>query len=294
MSVPIPTHQRVSWWKTRRGRTTIAHAFTLALAVAGGAIIMIPFFWMLSTALKEQSAVYLYPPQWIPRPPRFRNFYEALTLVPFATYAMNTFIVVGLVLLGTLLSCSFAAYGFARLRAPGRDLIFMALLATMMLPGAVTLVPLYLLFNELGWINTFLPLTVPAFFGNAFNIFLLRQFYITIPKELEESARIDGANSYQIWWHIMLPLSKAVLATVAVFTFVATYNDFFNPLIYLTDDSKRTIAVALSYFQGSPRMGPQRHLLMAAVTASIIPPLVLFFAAQRYFVRGIVMTGIKG
>jgi len=214
--------------------------------------------------------------------------------VPFATYAKNSFIIVTLVVLGTLLSCSFSAYGFARLRAPGRNLIFMILLATLMLPSAVTLVPTYLLFNELGWINTFLPLVVPSFFGNAFFIFLLRQFYLTIPRELEEAATIDGANSFRIWWHIMLPLSKPVLATVAVFSFIGTYNDFFGPLIYLTDDSKRTIAVALSYFQGSPRMGPQRHLLMAAVTASILPSLALFLAAQRYFVRGIVMTGIKG
>jgi multiple sugar transport system permease protein len=272
----------------------ISNGIVFAIALAGSAIIMIPFFWMLSTALKKQSELYLAPPKWIPIPPQFHNFRDALTLVPFGTYAMNSFIIVSMVMLGTLLSCSFAAYGFARLRAPGRDIIFMFLLATMMLPGAVTLVPTYLLFNKLGWINSFLPLIVPSFFGNAFFIFLLRQFYITIPRELEEAARIDGASSYRIWWHIMLPLSQPVLATVAVFTFVGTYNDFFGPLIYLTDDSKRTIAVALSYFQGSPRMGPQRHLLMAAVTASILPSLLLFVAAQRYFVRGIVMTGIKG
>lgn len=139
-----------------------------------------------------------------------------------------------------------------------------------------------------------LPLIVPAFFGNAFFIFLLRQFYVTIPRELEEAATIDGANPYRIWWHIMLPLSKPALATVAVFTFVTTYNDFFTPLIYLTDESKQTIAVALSYFQGSPRVGPQMHLLMAAVALSIIPPLVLFLFTQRYFVRGIATSGIKG
>jgi len=150
------------------------------------------------------------------------------------------------------------------------------------------------LFNALGWVGSFLPLIVPAYFGSAFFIFLLRQFYLTIPRELEEAATIDGANVYQIWWSIMMPLSYPVLATVVVFTFVGTYNDFFTPLIYLTDESKRTIAVALSYFQGSPRIGPQMHLLMAAVTISIIPPLVLFILAQRYFVRGIVMTGIKG
>ena len=294
MSAQSVSSQRLPYWRTRRGQAAISNGLAFAIAVAGSAVIMIPFFWMLSTALKKPGELYLHPPVWVPIPPQFNNFYDALTLVPFGTYAMNSFIVVATVMIGTLLSCSFAAYGFARLRAPGRDVIFMILLATMMLPGAVTLVPTYLLFNKLGWINSFLPLTVPAFFGNAFFIFLLRQFYITIPRELEEAARIDGASSYRIWWHIMLPLSQPVLATVAVFSFVGTYNDFFGPLIYLTDDSKRTIAVALSYFQGSPRMGPQRHLLMAAVTASILPSLLLFVAAQRYFVRGIVMTGIKG
>lgn len=294
MSTRPVTNQRLPYWRTRQGQTRLSNGIAFAIAVAGSGIIMIPFFWMLSTALKKPSELYLYPPKWIPIPPQFQNFRDALTLVPFATYAMNSLIIVSMVMVGTLLSCSFAAYGFARLRAPGRDVIFMVLLATMMLPGAVTLVPTYLLFNQLGWINSFLPLIVPSFFGNAFFIFLLRQFYITIPRELEEAARIDGASSYRIWWHIMLPLSQPVLATVAVFTFVGTYNDFFGPLIYLTDDSKRTIAVALSYFQGSPRMGPQRHLLMAAVTASILPSLLLFVAAQRYFVRGIVMTGIKG
>jgi multiple sugar transport system permease protein/sn-glycerol 3-phosphate transport system permease protein len=197
-------------------------------------------------------------------------------------------------MLGTMLSCSFAAYGFARLRAPGRDLIFMLVLATLMLPGAVTLVPTYLMFNAIGWINTFLPLIVPAYFGSAFFIFMLRQFYLTIPIELEEAARIDGAGVYRIWWSIIVPLSRPVLATVAVFTFVGTYNDFFNPLIYLSRDEQRTIAVALSYFSGSPRIGPQMHLMMAAVAASIVPPMLLFLGAQRYFVRGIVLSGIKG
>ncbi len=294
MSVYPTSRTRKAEWRSSRGQKTITNTIYFIIAALGSAVVMIPFLWMLSTAFKKPEDIYLDPPKWIPIPPQFRNFSDALTLVPFATYAKNSFIIVTLVVLGTLLSCSFSAYGFARLRAPGRNLIFMILLATLMLPSAVTLVPTYLLFNELGWINTFLPLVVPSFFGNSFFIFLLRQFYLTIPRELEEAATIDGANSFRIWWHIMLPLSKPVLATVAVFSFIGTYNDFFGPLIYLTDDSKRTIAVALSYFQGSPRMGPQRHLLMAAVTASILPSLALFLAAQRYFVRGIVMTGIKG
>jgi ABC-type glycerol-3-phosphate transport system permease component len=160
------------------------------------------------------------------------------------------------------------------------------------LPTTVTLVPTYIMFNYLGWINSLRPLIVPAFFGAPFFIFLLRQFYLTIPRELEDAARIDGAGPFRIWWSIMLPLSKPALATVGVFTFVAAYNDFFGPLIYLTDESKWTIAVALSYFQGSPRIGPQMHLLMAATTMAAIPSILVFLFAQRYFVRGIVLSGI--
>ncbi len=283
-----------TFWSTRRGQNLRANALTVIILTLGAVVIMVPFYWMLSTALKQPSDIYLLPPQWIPAPPRPSNFTEALTLVPFHRYAWNTAVVVALVLMGTLLSCSFSAYGFARLRAPGRDLIFLALLATLMLPATVTLVPTYIAFNKLGWINSFRPLIVPAFFGSPFFIFLLRQFYMTLPSELEESARIDGASSYRIWWSLILPLSKPVLATVAVFTFVATYNDFFGPLIYLTDDSKWTIAVALSYFQGSPRVGPQMHLLMAVTAVATLPSLLVFLLAQRYFVRGIVMSGIKG
>ena len=288
------TPRTLPFWRTRKGQKATTSLLVLATLLAGGSVVMLPFFWMLSTALKRAEEVYLSPPVWVPYPPQFVNFWTALTRVPFHIYAANTFVIVVLVLIGSLLSASFTAYGFARLRAPGKDLIFMLLLATMMLPGAVTLVPTYLMFNALGWVNTFLPLIVPSFFGNAFFIFLLRQFYMSLPRELEEAATIDGANVYRIWWHIILPLSKPVLATVAVFSFVGTYNDFFTPLIYLADEDKRTIAVALSYFQGSPRIGPQMHLMMAAVTVSMLPPLLLFLAAQRYFVRGIVMSGIKG
>jgi multiple sugar transport system permease protein len=286
--------QSLPFWRTRKGQDSIVTAAIYAVLIGGACVVLLPFFWMLSTALKRPEEVYLSPPIWIPTPPQFENFWTALTRVPFHIYAMNTTIIVAAVMIGTLLSCSFAAYGFARLKAPGKDTIFMLVLATLMLPGAVTLVPTYLLFNRIGWVGTFLPLIVPAYFGSAFFIFLLRQFYMTIPAELEEAAKIDGASVYRIWWSIMLPLSQPVLATVAVFTFVGTYNDFFTPLIYLSRDEQRTIAVALSYFSGSPRIGPQMHLMMAAVTVSIIPPLLLYTAAQRYFVRGIVMSGIKG
>ncbi|MCE2851413.1 MAG: carbohydrate ABC transporter permease [Roseiflexaceae bacterium] len=279
---------------SRSRNDLIASILTVIVLTMGAIVIMIPFFWMITTSLKRAGDVYISPPQWIPAEPQFVNYMTAITRLNFGVHASNTFMIVVLVMIGTLFSASFAAYGFARLNAPGRDFIFMILLGTLMLPWAVTMVPTYLMFNAMGWVNTFLPLIVPAFFGNAFYVFLMRQFYITIPRELEESAMIDGATIYQIWWYIMLPLSGPVLATIAVFTFVATYNDFFTPLIYLNDESKRTIAVALTYFQGSPRIGPQMHLLMAAVSMSIVPPIILFILAQRYFVRGIAMTGIKG
>lgn len=275
-------------------RSVRIKVISFLILLVGAAIIMVPFFWMITTALKKPSDVYLYPPVWIPIPPQFSNVKEAMTLVPFWRFALNSGIIVSMVMLGTLLSCSFSAYGFARLRAPGRDFIFLLILATMMLPSAVTLVPTYIAFNKLGWINSFKPLIVPAFFGNPFFLFMLRQFYLSIPKELEESARIDGASSYRIWWSIMLPLTKPALATVAVFTFFGTYNDFLGPLIYLSDQSKQTIAVALSYFNGSPDVGPQMHLLMAMTLVASIPSLLVFIFAQRYFVQSIVTTGLKG
>lgn len=273
------------------GRKLVRYVLSYGVLGLGGLVILMPFLWMLSTALKKPHEVYQFPPVWFTTP-QWGNFAEALRLVPFYQYAANTAIVVSLVVVGTLLSCSFTAYGFARLRAPGRDAIFMVLLATIMLPTTVTLVPTYIMFNHLGWINSLRPLIVPAFFGTPFFIFLLRQFYLTIPRELEDAARIDGAGYLRIWWSIMLPLSKPALATVGVFTFVAAYNDFFGPLIYLTDESKWTIAVALSYFQGSPRIGPQMHLLMSATALAAIPSILVFVLAQRYFVRGIVLSGI--
>lgn len=271
-----------------------AKVITLIILSLGAVVVMVPFFWMVSTAVKAQGNLYLYPPQWIPSPLQWSNFQEVWDAVPFATFTKNTAIIVTLVMIGTLLSCSFSAYGFARLRAPGRDLIFMIVLATLMLPSAVTLVPTYIAFNKLGWINSILPLVVPSFFGAPFYIFLLRQFYLSIPKEIEESGRIDGASAFRIWWDLMLPLTKPALATVAVFTFFATYNDFFGPLIYLNSESKQTIAVGLSYFTGSRNVGPQMHLLMAMTLMATIPSLIVFIFAQRYFVQSIVTTGIKG
>lgn len=264
------------------------------LLFAGALLILIPFVWMISTSLKRKTDVYIFPPEWIPSPIQWHNYVDAFTIFPFHIYTLNSLTIVIFVLLGTLLSCSFSSYGFSRLNAPGRNFIFMVLLATMMLPGAVTMVPIYILFNKIGWIDTFKPLIVPSWFGSAFYIFLLRQFYMSIPRELEDSARIDGCSAYGIWLRIMLPLTKPVMATVAVFTFMGTWNDFMGPLIYLTSEEKRTIALGLSYFQGSARSSPELHLLMAATLYAITPCLVLFFLCQKIFVKGLVFTGIKG
>jgi ABC-type glycerol-3-phosphate transport system permease component len=285
---------RAGLWLSRRRARLAAQTVSYLLLSAGAILILIPFFWMLSTSLKEKVDVYKFPPEWIPSPPQWQNYPEALTTFPFPLYTFNTAVIVFFVLIGTLLSCSLASFGFSRLYAPGRDFIFLLLLATMMLPYAVTMVPLYIMFNNLGWTNTFLPLIVPAWFGSAFYIFLMRQFFMGIPRELEESARIDGCNTFMIWLRILVPLSRPVMVTVGVFTFMATWNDFMTPLIYLTDENKRTLALGLSYFQGSARSTPELHLLMAATIYAVMPCLVLYFTCQRIFVKGMVFTGVKG
>ncbi len=267
-------------------------AVRITVLTLGAFAVLTPVFWTILTSLKTAQQTLAIPPVWI-FPPQWSNYAEVLKIVPFQNYALNTAIVVTGVVVGTLLSCSFTAYGFARLRAPGRNAIFGVLMATMMLPSTVTLVPTYIVFNKIGWLNTFLPLIVPAFFGGAFFIFMFRQFYMSIPKELEEAARIDGASYFRIWWSIFLPLSMPVIATVMVFTFVGTYNDFFGPLIYLTDSSKWTISVALSTFGGSPRIGPQMHILTAATMIAAAPSIVVFLLAQRYYVNGISVAGVN-
>jgi len=278
----------------RKRARILGNILAYALLVAGGAMIMLPFFWMVSTSLKKQWDVYIFPPVWIPNPPQWQNYVQALSVYPFHLYLFNTLRITVLTVFGATLSSALAAYGFARLRAPGKDLIFMALLGTMMLPYAVTMVPIFMLFNALGWVNSFKPLIVRAFFGNVFYIFLLRHCCRTIPRELEHAARIDGCGSFMIFWRIILPLSVPALATVAIFEFMNAWNDFLGPLIYLADESKRTVALALAFYQGSARIGPQMHLMMAVAFVVLVPELVLSFLAQRLFIQGIVFTGVKG
>ncbi|GAB4560892.1 MAG: carbohydrate ABC transporter permease [Anaerolineae bacterium] len=286
----VPSALRLTPRMLRR-RGAIRRTIASALLLAGAIIYLVPFLWMLSSSLKPEYQIFAMPPQWIPRPPRWDNYIAALTYVPFGRFTVNTSIISALTIIGHLLSCSVIAYGFARLRAPGRDQLFILVLATMMLPYPVTMVPLYILFKMLGWVNTFLPLTVPAFFGSPFFIFLLRQFFMSIPTDLEDAARIDGANTAQIIWHIMLPLSIPALATVAIFTFQNTWNDFLPPLIYLHKQSLYTVALGLSFFRSTYTVN--WAYLMAASLATMVPVILVFFAAQRLFIEGITLTGVK-
>lgn len=263
-----------------------------ALLALGTVVFMLPFYWMVISSLKPSYAVLKIPPDWLPIPPRWENFPEALTYVPFGRYALNTLFVTAFSVIGTLFSSTLVAYGFARLRAPGKNFLFLLLLATMMLPYPVTMVPVFVIFSKLGWVNTFLPLILPTFLGVPFYIFLLRQFFMTIPRELEDAARIDGANTLQIIWHVIVPLSKPALAAVAIFTFQATWNDFLAPLIYLNDQSRYTISLGLSFFRSTYQVN--WAYLMAASLVTMLPIIVVFFLAQRVFIQGITLTGIKG
>ena len=255
-------------------------------------LFLLPLFWMLSSSLKPEWQVLANPPVWFPNPPRWANYREALTYLPFGRYALNTLIISLGTIVGHLLSCTIVAYGFARLRAPGKGFFFALLLSTLMLPYPVTMVPLFALFSRLGWIDTFLPLIVPAFFGNTFYIFLLRQFFLTLPLDLEDAARIDGANTLQVLRHVILPISTPALATVVIFTFQASWNDFLQPLIFLQDQSRYTLTLGLNFFRGSFQVN--WAYLMAASLVVVLPVVIVFFLAQRLFIQGIAMTGIKG
>lgn len=260
---------------------------------AGGLLMMVPFLWMVSTSLKIESQIWLFPPQWIPNPVRWQNYTEALTILPFGRYALNTLLITVLTTTGVVLTSSLCAYGFARMQFPGRDTIFMIVLSAIMVPYAVLLIPHYVIFRSLGWIDTYLPLWVPVWFGGgAFNIFLLRQFFRTIPSELSDAARIDGASELGIYWRIIMPLAGPALATVAIFTALNTWNDFLGPLVYISSQDKFTLSLGLAQFRGL--YATQWQYLMAASTVVVIPTLLLFLAAQRYFIQGVVLTGMKG
>ena len=285
-STPV---KRAGFWQ----RDGLWRIFIWVVLVLGAAAMALPFVWLVSSSLKLENQIFQFPPQWIPNPVRFQNYVEALTYKPFNVYLMNTMIIVALNMLAIIGTASLCAYGFARIKFPGRDFWFTLVLATMMVPYFVLMIPQFVIFSRLGWIDTFLPLTVPFFFGGgAFNIFLLRQFFRTLPNELSDAARIDGCNEFGIYWRIIMPLAKPALATVAIFTFLAGWNDYIGPLLYLSSPENFTVAIGLATFRSVMRT--RWDLLMAASTAMILPVVLLFFFAQRYFIQGIVMSGIKG
>ena len=251
-----------------------------------------PLYWTIVTALKRDEEIFLFPPTWLPAIPQWGNFLAATQYIPFWRYMANTALVSGLTVVGTVVSCSLIAYGFSHINWRGRDTVFLGYLATLMLPTQVTMIPLYIVFRRFGMVGTYLPLILPAFFGNALYVFLLRQFLLTIPAELSDAARIDGSSLLGIFLRIMLPLLKPALATVALFAFVATYRDFLGPLIYLTNQEQWTISLGLKMFQNM--YGAQWQLMMAASTLTMLPTIALFLMAQRTFIEGIALTGIKG
>jgi len=254
----------------------------------------LPLLWMFVTALKDDPDVFRLPPVWIPRPIRWQNFAEALTIIPFGMHLLNTLKIAVPVVIGTVLSCSLVAYGFARIDFPGRTFLFFVCLATMMLPFQVRMIPLYIRFSVMGWLNSYRPLIVPAFFGGAYPIFLLRQFFMTIPQELSDAARIDGCSELMIFWRIVLPLAKPSLAVVGLFTFMGSWDNYLGPLIYLNDAKLYPLSVALRGFQSEFWEEHLWQYMMAASATTIAPVIVIFYVAQRTLVEGITVTGIKG
>jgi ABC-type glycerol-3-phosphate transport system permease component len=283
-----------AWHRNRRVRTAVWKATVYLIVATGAVIVAFPFFWQVTTSLKSPSQVFAWPPEWIPWPLHPENYAEVAAVVPLWLYIKNSLTIVACVIVGTEISCAMAAYAFARLRFPGRDVIFLVLISSLIIPATATTVPQFVFFQKIGWYNTFYPLIVPSFFGNAFFIFLLRQFFLSISLELEAAARIDGCSFFASFWRIILPLSKPALAAVAVFTFIWTWNDFFTPLVYLSDQRLYTLPLGLVFFQGSPHTSVQTQLLMAMSLILTVPCIVAYFFAQRAFIQGIVMTGVKG
>ncbi|MDE0631473.1 MAG: carbohydrate ABC transporter permease [Caldilineaceae bacterium] len=269
------------------------------IAVSSSAVFMFPFVWTVLSSLKRGGELFRFPPTWLPEVPQFQNYPKVFEIVSWATWTWNSTFVAIVSTFGAVLTAALVGYSFARFRYPARDVLFIITLSTMMLPVEVTLIPLYLMFAKIGWLDSYRPLIIPSFFGgSAFLIFLMRQFFMSIPIDLDEAARIDGANYLRIFWQILMPLSIPVTATAAVLTFMAQWNEFLQPFIFLNTKSKYTLAIGIRYFQAVAGFAddtePKYHLLMAASVMMTAPIIVIFFLAQRYLVQGIVMSGIKG
>jgi ABC-type glycerol-3-phosphate transport system permease component len=288
--------------QTRTSSDTLAAALRLVkrfglhlIAVLLGILLMLPFYWALSSSLKQVQEVRLIPPILWPPNPQWHNYADVWNVRMFAGWYWNSIVLTTIATLGTVVSSSMGGYAFARFRFPGKNVLFSITMATILLPQYVLLIPNFLLFWKLGWLNTYLPLTVPFWFGSAFFIFLFRQFFMTIPLDLDEAARIDGASYPRIFWSIVLPLSGPVYATAFIIDGIAQWNSFLRPLIVLNQPESYPLSVGLRYFVVSPNDGqPKDHLLMAAAVMMTLPVILIFFIGQRYFVRGVAMTGIKG
>ena len=280
-----------------RWRRVVVRVVLYVLALAGSALFAAPFVFAFFTSLKVPSEIYAFPPKWIPANMQWSNYWTAWTMVPFGRFVLNTTIITFTAMAGQIGSATIVAYGFARFRFPGKNTLFLLLLGTFIMPVEVTIIPQFIVFKQINWVNTWLPLIVPNYFGGgAFSIFLLRQFFMTLPRELDDAAKIDGATSLGVLWRILIPLAVPALLTVAIFAFVFHWNDFFFPLIYLSALEKYTVSLGLRYFQQIPTGGGGvlAQFLMAASMTVAIPVVVLFLVLQRYFIRGIVMSGIKG
>lgn len=278
--------------RANRGRPKAAW-WVYLIVIFLSILFLFPLFWMATTSLKTMEQAYAFPPKWLPNPPMWENYVKIFTELPFFTFTLNSILITVLNTFGVTFSSALVAFGFARLRSRSRDFLFVILISTIMLPYQVILVPTFLLFKYLKWINTIWPLVVPAFFGGgAFNIFLLRQFFMGIPFEYDEAAIMDGANWFTIFNKVILPMAKPALTTVAVLNIVFVWTDFFGPLIYLNDLAKMTLAVGLAFLRG--QHSAALTLLMAGSMFSTAPMLLIFFLAQRYFVEGIQFSGLKG
>jgi multiple sugar transport system permease protein len=277
-------------------RRTMNRLLLYALCIGLSILFMLPFLWTVASSLKQPFELFVFPPAFFPEKLQFQNYVTVFRDFPFPRWYWNTAVIVVLNTSGVLATSSIVAYGFARFDFKYRHFLFILVIATMMLPAQITLIPRFILFDKLHWLDTLLPLWVPAWFGGTpFAIFLMRQFMLTLPRDLDEAAILDGASYFRVFWQILVPLCKPALATLAIINFIAVWNEFLDPIVFLSSAKNFPIAVGLWFFQAQPMSAmPTAHLLLAASVTTIIPPIIIFFAFQRYFVRGVALTGLKG
>jgi len=284
--------QKTRMSRRARMRRQTGRGVLLVLMLVLSAAFMVPLVWLISTSLKLPGQVFLQPIEWIPRPPQWNNYPEVFRKLPFHKFILNTLQVTALGTSGAVISSLMVGFGLSKIRWPGRELLFTILVGTMMLPGIVSMIPVFIMFKQIDWVGTFKPLWVPSWFGSAFHIFLVRQYMLTLPNELNEAAKIDGASNFSILWRVIVPLCGPAIASVAIFSFLGHYNNFMGPLIYLSENDMYTIPLGLLWFQG--RFGNFWHLVMAASMISVAPVIALFFFAQSYFIQGVQFSGLAG